>query len=225
MRRLLALLTAVAVLVPAVPVHADGDPASDTLLITNAHYPYKPNLVSRPLKNALDKMLVAAKKQKFDLRVAIIASKTDLGSVPQLFTEPQQYADLLTREITFNNKPRVLVVLPSGIGGNNLGDNAANALRNIAPDGTDGDSLTRTAISAVAALTKANGTPVPAPQIEAAPKRDQDEGTSPLLTFGLPVLLVALVAGVAAVRSRRLDEDDEDDDDGVEVTRIPADGE
>ena len=56
MRRVLALLTALAVLVPAVPVYADGDPASDTLLITNAHYPYKPNLVSQPLKTALDKI-------------------------------------------------------------------------------------------------------------------------------------------------------------------------
>lgn len=203
MRRALAVLAVLlGLLTAAAPARADGDPASDTLLYADAFYPYRPNLVSRPLQHALDGMLRAARRKGYALKVAVIAARTDLGAVPQLFTDPQGYADLLTREISFNAKPRVLVVLPAGLGGNNLGDDAGPALRDITPPGGDADALTRTAMRAVAALSRANGTPVAVPEVKAAPQRD-DGGTSPLITFGLPVLLVALVAGVAATRGRR----------------------
>jgi hypothetical protein len=207
----LALLAAV--LAPAAPARADGDPASDTLLYADAHYPYKPNLVAKPLQRALDGMLREAKRKGYAMKVAIIAAQADLGAVPQLFTTPQKYADLLTQEISFNGKPRVLVVLPSGLGGNNLGDRAGSALRDILPpDGADGDALTRTAMRAVASLTKANGTPVAVPEVKATAKRNDDGGTSPLITFGLPVLVVALAALGAMLRGRGA-EDEEDDAD------------
>lgn len=204
MRRAAAVITLLAALLaPATGARANGDPASDTLLYADAHYPYKPNLVSKPLQKALDGMLRQAKGRGYPLKVAIIAAPADLGAVPQLFNDPQKYADLLTREISYNAKPRVLVVLPAGLGGNNLGDAAGPALRDVLPpDGADGDALTRTAMQAVAALTKANGTPVAVPRVEAAPKRDEGGGVSPVLTFGLPVLLVGLAALGAMVRGR-----------------------
>jgi len=218
--RRIAVLVALLCL-PAAPARANGDPASDTLLYANAHYPYQPNLVGVPLQRALDKMLKQTKAKGYPLKVAIIFARTDLGAVPQLFTTPQKYADLLTQELSFNQKPKVLVVLPAGIGGNNLGDNAGAALRDVTPppDATP-DDLARTAMRAVGALAKANGTPVPVPAVKAA-ARKTGGGTSPLLTFGLPVLLVALVAGVAAARGRNR----EPEDDEAEVMRISPDGE
>jgi hypothetical protein len=211
-RTLTAAAAALALLVPAAPAHADGDPASDTLLYADVFYPYQPNQVSKPLQKALDGMLREARRKGFGLKVAIIAAPTDLGSVPQLFTNPQPYADLLTKEITFNNQPRVLVVLPAGIGGDNLGDGAGKALAGLMPDPNAGsDGLARTAMTAVARLTAANGTPVRAPAVAAAPPRHKGGGVSPAIAFGLPVALVILAAGAAALRNRRR-EDDEDDD-------------
>jgi hypothetical protein len=212
----LALLAAALPLAPA--ALADGDPASDTLLYADAFYPYRPNLVPKPLQQALDRMLRETRRKGFGLKVAIIAAPTDLGSVPQLFTSPQPYADLLTKEITYNNHPRVLVVLPAGIGGNNLGDHAGDALAGISPDPDAGaEGLARTAMQAVARLAKANGTPVAVPHVAATAAGSSSGGgadsggVSPLLTFGLPVALVLLGAGGAALRNRSRAEEEEED--------------
>jgi len=210
-RRAFIPLILLVLLIPATAARANADPASDTLLYADAHYPYAPNLVSRDLQRALDKMLAEAKGKRYNVKVAIIAARSDLGGVPQLFTEPQQYADLLTKEISFNTTPKVLVVLPAGIGGNNLGDRAGAALDDIAvPSAAKADDLARTAMRAIAALSEANGTPVAAPDVAGGEKRDG--GTSPLLTFGLPVALVLLAAGVAAIRSRGKDHDPDAED-------------
>jgi hypothetical protein len=209
-RRALTPLVVLLALLPAAAAHANADPASDTLLYTNAHYPYAPNLVAKPLQKALDGMLKETKRKGYNVKVAIIAAQTDLGGVPQLFSQPQQYADLLTKELAFNTKPKILVVLPAGIGGNNLGDRAGDALSAISvPSDPSGDDLARTAMTAVSDLSKANGTPVAVPKVAAQAERKG--GTSPLLTFGLPVLLVLLVVVIATTRGRRDDAEDEPD--------------
>ncbi|MCW3016313.1 MAG: hypothetical protein JWO02_3405 [Solirubrobacterales bacterium] len=209
-RRLLTVLLALTSLAAGVPAAAvaDGDPASDILISQDVFYPYAPNTVAKNLQTALDGQLKAAKAAGFELKIALIAATADLGSVPQLLTDPQKYADLLTSELSFNTKPRVLVVLPSGLGGNNLGDGAGPALSGVQLDPEAGaDGLARAAMEAVGALTAANGTPVAVPQVAAESGRSAGAhsggGTSPLLVFGLPVALVALVAGVAALRGRK----------------------
>lgn len=224
MRRLLALLTcallmtAGAATLTTTAAQADGDPASDILLGQDAFYPYAPNTVAVELKTALDGMLKQAKAKKFELKVAMIAGPLDLGAVPQLISQPQKYADLLTSEIAFNTKPRVLVVLPDGLGGNNLGDDAGPALSGLTVEkGAGADGLARAAMLAVGRLTKANGTPVPVPAVANEKGRSAGKrgggGASPLLVFGLPVALVAIVGGIAALRGRgRTDDEDEDED-------------
>lgn len=211
---LLSAVTALPALAPPL-AHADGDPASDVLIGGDSFYPYPPNGPAKDLRTALDRMLKQAKAKGFHLKVAMIAATTDMGAVPQLFTDPQKYADLLTQELSFNTKPRVLVVLPAGLGGNNLGDRAGPALSGIAPEpGAGGDGLARAAMLAVGRLTAANGTPVPVPAVARGTGRaggKRDSSTSPLIIFGVPVLLVALAAGIAAARGRRA-EDAEDEE-------------
>jgi hypothetical protein len=195
------------------PAQADGDPASDILISDNVFLPYAPNAVDKGLQAALKAQLAAAKGTGYDLKVALIASASDMGSVPQLFTDPQKYADLLTTELSFNTKPRVLVILPSGLGGNNLGDNAGAALTRITIESAAGpDGLARAAMQAVGALTKAAGKPVPVPAVAlehgaAGGGGGGGGGVSPVLVFGLPVVLVALLGVVAARRDKRRDED------------------
>lgn len=219
---LLGLACAAVALGALVPpaARADGDPASDLLISQDVFYPYAPNAVAKPLQTALNGMVRAAKAKGYPVKIALIADQADLGSVPQLFTDPQKYADLLTAEISYNTKPRVLVVLPAGLGGNNLGDRAGPALAGVTVDqGAGPDGLARAALAALGKLTAANGTPVAVPKVAAGGGSRSGGGASPLLVFGVPVLLVGLAAGFAVLRGR--DEDDEEAEDGDDA---PPDG-
>lgn len=216
-RRSLALALAVLLIGMPATARADGDPASDILLSQDVFYPYAPNVVSKPFQTALNNMLATSKKNGFGVKVALIAATGDLGSVPQLFNDPQKYADLLTQEISFNSKPRVLVVLPAGIGGNNLGDNAGPALQDVVVKDDSPDGLAQTALQALGKLTAAAGKPVPVPHV-AASSGGSKSSTSPLLVFGVPVALVALAAAFMARRGRR----DEDEDDSPAETDQPS---
>ena len=216
MRARLLAVVLLAVLSAPAAARADGDPASDVLLGQDVFYPYAPNTVSKPVRGALDAMVAEAKAKGYGVKVALIAAAPDLGAYPYLLTEPQKYADLLTREITFNTKPRVLTVLPSGIGGQNLGDDAGSALSGIEPDPEGGaDGLARTAMVALGKLAEAEGKPIAIPAEASAASDDsggRGGGTSPLLIFGAPVLLVVIAAAVAARLSARHADDGPDDD-------------
>ncbi len=61
-------------------------------------------------------MLASAKKQGFPLRVAVIATRYDLGSVPILFKKPQLYAKFLSEEDFYYWRAELLVVMPNGYG-------------------------------------------------------------------------------------------------------------
>lgn len=217
MRRLIALLACSAVAaLPAAPAFADADPASNVLLTQDVYFPYAPNQPNKPLQTALTDVLAQSKKQGYQLRVAIIAVRSDLGAVPQYFDDPQKYADLLTKEISFGKvKPPVLVVLPGGFGGNNLGDAAGDALSDLSVEGKTGDELAVAAIKASVALAKANGKSVTAPKdfeklAQARSADDGGGGVSPILIFGGPVLLVAAAALIAASRNKDEDDDEEE---------------
>jgi hypothetical protein len=208
-RRAASILIVAATLALPASVFADADPASDVLLSQNVFLPYPPNVPAKPLQTALTEVVARAKRAGYEIKVALIAAPTDLGAVPDLFSDPQKYADLLTQEISFNEKPRVLVVLPGGLGGNNLGDNAATALGSAqVPANAGADDLARTAITAVGKLASADGHPVAVP---AVPKSSGGTGGAgggtsgppALVLFGVPVALIALGAGLAAWRGRQ----------------------
>lgn len=120
--RLLASLAALAAGVVAVVVvalllaplaRADGDPASDWLLGRPAFFPPDAGISSADQK-ALTQLLVSAKAQGYTLRVAIVSSQYDMGSVTVLWKRPTDYAPFLSQELRFLYKQRVLVVMPNG---------------------------------------------------------------------------------------------------------------
>ena len=135
--RLIRTLAACVLAVSSSPASAtaDGDPASDVLLGENVFYPYSPP-VSTSLQGTLNAETAAAARAHFPIKVALIASPTDLGVVPDLFDQPQKYADFLDQEISFQTKQPLLVVMPSGYGI---------------------QGLTRPATAAAASLTKPTG--------------------------------------------------------------------
>jgi hypothetical protein len=108
------LVVLAAALVLAGGASADGDPASDVLLAGSAFTPYPP-----PPAAALHSLgaAVDAVDLKGDrVKVAVIASSSDLGSVPSLFGHPQDYAKFLSVELSFIYKGPLLVVMPAGFG-------------------------------------------------------------------------------------------------------------
>jgi hypothetical protein len=125
---------AVAVVMAAFLVHdalADGDPASDYLITQQLFVSFKATF-SDSNATRLRTLLDDSKQQGFPLKVAVIAGRYDLGSVPSLFGKPQQYASFLGQEDYYFFKEELLVVMPQGYGlykhsGVPAGDRAAIA--------------------------------------------------------------------------------------------------
>jgi hypothetical protein len=200
-RTLAAALIAGALLCTAAV--ADGDPASDVLLGQNVFYPYTP-AVSGALQNALDGAAATAARAHFPIKVALIASPVDLGVIPNLFGKPQQYANFLDEEISFQGEQRLLVVMPAGYGvqGMDAADRAAVASL-AKPTGASTDDLARAALAAVATLARAAGHPIAAAGPVAPPRRAGGGSTTTILLAVVIAVAVASAGSMIALRRRQ----------------------
>jgi hypothetical protein len=184
-----------AILLPAA-VFADGDPASDTLLAENVFYPYSAT-VSPSLQRTLNAETAAAARVHFPIKVAIIASRTDLGVITQLFHQPQTYAGFLEQEISYQHEQLLLVVMPSGYGVQGLGPAATLAAASLAkPAGGQSNDLTRAAIAAVRKLALAAGHAI-GPSVASA---SSGGGSRTLILVILALAAVGTAGLVIAVR-------------------------
>jgi hypothetical protein len=96
---------------------ADGDPASDYLLSQQVFVPFDAKFPAE--RQAQFAALVgAANRAGFKIRVALISSSYDMGSVTALDGKPRTYARFLGAEIAFVYRQRLLVVMPNGFGFN-----------------------------------------------------------------------------------------------------------
>lgn len=199
-RRVLAAWLVLVVVAGSAPprVGADGDPASDVLLVQSVFYPYQPR-VGTGLQNTMNAALRAAEHAGLALKVAIIGTREELGLVPYLFGHPQAYATFLDREISFNRPQPLLVVMPAGFGVANAGSPAP--LGAVPLDARQRSyGLTRSAILGVIALAREREPRLAAPAIPAdAPGGGQAPA---LLVFGLPVALIATTGLLAMYRTR-----------------------
>jgi hypothetical protein len=201
-RACLLLLLFTSALLPA-QAQADGDPASDVLLLQDVYLPYAPG-VPAPLGKTITDLLKTTRKAGFTLKVAIIAQPKDLGAVPQFFDKPQSYAPFLQSEIAFNSKKPLLIVMPAGYGAAGLPTGTETALEGLAkPKSAGGEDLGRSAIDAIVRLSSEAGHPVPKPKLPSEGADDGGGGTSPVIVFGVPVVLLALGGVLAAVRRRQ----------------------
>ena len=94
---------------------ADGDPASDVLVSQSMFLPQDSH-ASAAQQARLQGLLDAARRRGISLRVALIASRSDLGSIGALWRRPQTYADFLGRELSLIYRGTVLVAMPDGFG-------------------------------------------------------------------------------------------------------------
>jgi hypothetical protein len=182
---------------------ADGDPASDYLLVQKVFYPID---VKFPAKQQAQftGLVEAANRAGFKLRVALIASRYDMGSVTSLYGKPRTYARFLGTEIAFVFKQRLLVVMSNGFGFNWPGNptTSAYALLSRIPIGRGSLGLLAAARTAVQRLTSAAGLKVTAPT-DAAGGRGGSHSSLVIVTAALAALLLAAAAVLVLRRRRR----------------------
>ncbi len=184
---------------------ADGDPASDVLLSQDVFVPYSG--VSATLERRLFALCAAADRAGYPVKIALIASRSDLGVVPVLFNRPGSYARFLSAELGSVVHGPVLVVMPAGLGlaarGRAINATVLSTTR-VAAGGSD--ALATAALDVVPRLATAAGHPVSPAAAAAEPAAGASAGTVrhalvALLILGL--LSGAAISAAFVARSRR----------------------
>jgi hypothetical protein len=143
---------------PAV-AYANGDPASDYLLVQKLFLPASTKIDQAEV-NRLNALLSSAERDNFKIRVAVILSPADLGTAFSLYRKPQRYAEFLGLELSFVYRDRLLVVMPNGYGFSVRGKpdpKTSRLLQPLPPPGHDATQEVRGAQTAVRKLALASG--------------------------------------------------------------------
>jgi hypothetical protein len=188
------------IIVAAGIARADIDPPSDFLLLQDVYVPYQPPVCNEE-KAALQAATRKAKAAGYQLKVALIASPTDLGGAPEFFGHPVPYAKFLGRELAafgphgqVKTRVHLITVMPQGWGLYQVDPRANAVVAQIKiPSGADSSALARAAIQAVPKVATAAGHPTAA--VKVPPGCTHKSGT-PVWVFMAPFLLV--VGGLAA---------------------------
>ncbi len=209
-RAILCLLAcALAAGLAATAAKADGDPASDYLVSQQVFLSYDAKIPAA-LQRKLVAAVASANKHGYPLKVALIWSSYDLGSVPELFGKPKTYARFLDAEDSkcwwgagcgagrFKTTTRLLVVMPNGLGFAQWKHSPAAGYRTLA-----GIKVTRTpsglataATTAVTKLAAAAGVKVSTSGDAAPTGQSSGGGTSRIAIIA--AVVAALALGVAA---------------------------
>jgi MYXO-CTERM domain-containing protein len=197
LRALLLALVLAGVLAPA--ALADGDPASDILITEQLFYPYYSNTPKAGVER-LKETIAAANKQGYTIRVAVITSPYDLGSVSALWEKPQPYARFLSLELAFAYKDRLLVVSPKGYGYVEATKEVPQtlALLRRVPIGKGTEGLVASADKAVRLLASKSGDKLPA-----SSGGGSGSSTDTIVIAIAAAVGAALVVGVELLRRRR----------------------
>jgi len=158
-KRVAALAGALAFVALPATAHANGDPASDYLLVQKLFLPFSTKIDQAEAKR-LNALLTAAERDDFKIRVAIIHSPGDLGTAFSLFRKPQRYAQFLGLELSFVYRGRLVVVMPNGYGYSVNGkpdSKTSRLLQSLPPPGPDATDEVRGAEVAVRKLALASG--------------------------------------------------------------------
>ena len=192
-----ALVVAVALVVASGGVaRADSDPASG-YLVANQVFLSSQSAATSPPQRQLVAAVAAANRAGFAIRVAVISSSYDLGSLPALWDKPRTYARYLGVELSSaDRQQRLLVVMPNGFGFNWPGHPSARTYRLLAtvPLGSGAAaSLAAAAEVALRRLARASGDELP-PTQPAAGAGSARPGSAGTLT-----IIGAVAGGIAAL--------------------------
>jgi hypothetical protein len=182
---------------------ADGDPASDYLLTQKVFFPFDTKFPAKQQAEFAG-LVEAANRAGFNIRVALIASSYDMGSVTTLYREPRTYAPFLAAEIAFVYRQRLLVVMPNGFGFNwsHHPSAPAYALLVKIPIKPGPTGLLEAARTAVQRLAAAAGIKVKAPTDVTTPAQRNSHDRLIIIAIVIAASLLA-VAARFALRLRR----------------------
>ena len=199
MRRafLLVLLVACAL---AGTARADGDPASDYLYGLKLFLPYDVK-IPKERQQELTSFVEATNRAGYEIRVAIIGSSYDLGSVTSLWRQPRTYARFLGAELQFVYAKRLLIVMPNGFGMYWKGHSVKReyAVLSKIPIGKGGSGLVDAAQNAVSKLAAASGVKVSKVAPRSAPRKS-GHGRSLIILAAIAALALAVLARLALRR-------------------------
>lgn len=161
--RLALAVLAIVALLAAVPAGAlaDGDPASDVLAAQPLFLPQDGGIPSAQ-QARLGALVAAAARQGTPIRVALIATSSDLGSITQLWRMPIGYAEFLGQELSLVYRGTLLVLMPDGVGVYHYGGlpSADRTAVASAPAPGTGAAMGNAAIALVQRLAAASGHPL-----------------------------------------------------------------
>ena len=185
---------------------ADGDPASD-YLVAGQVFVSSQRVVDSRAQRELLAAVAAANRDGFPIRVAIISSDYDMGSITALWRRPALYARFLGLELASAYRGRLLVVMPNGFGFNRPGQPMSRehqVLANVAI-GPGEAGLLGAAQTAVRRLAGADGVAVvstTARPTRPAPSQGGSSGSVVMVAVAVAVLAV-LVIGLLVLMRRR----------------------
>jgi hypothetical protein len=181
---------------------ADGDPASDVLATQTLFLPQDAGTPAAQ-QGQLAELLQTAARDGYQIRVAVIASRSDLGSVTELWRQPQTYARFLDQELSLVYHGPLLVAMPGGFGyydprSPHQPPPAALAGVRIR---AGGPGLAAATLAAVQRLASAAGHPVPIPPAAATSSKARSTNTAAVVAFAVGAALIVL-AWAASLRAR-----------------------
>jgi hypothetical protein len=136
--------------------HADGDPASDVLFLRNVFLPDP--APSAAASRALGHAVTVVYARRYRVKVAVVETPADIGSVPELFGKPTEYAKFLGSELRSFYVGPLLVAMRAGFGIYDGGRSTAaenHILASVTTQVSNVDDLTRLTASLVQRLTAA----------------------------------------------------------------------
>jgi len=190
---LLAIL-ALAAAWPAASARADGDPASDVLAVQSLFLPQDAS-VSTTQAAQLEQLLREGQHAGYQIRVALVASAADLGSVTELWRKPQTYAEFLAQELGLVYHGPLLIVMPNGLGFHapprhlHPVSKLPGSIRGLAP----GSELGSAAINAIRQLAAASGHPLPLPTVRAPHTSAARTIEDTVFIVGVVICIVAFI--------------------------------
>lgn len=194
----IACLATLSLLSPGT-ARADGDPASD-VLVSQALFLPQDARASVSQQAELSALLKEAERRRFPLRVAIIASPADLGSVGELWRRPQSYARFLGQELSLVYHGSLLVVMPNGFG---LVTSGAQPVAPAASGATPpGARLPAASLVEIQHLATAAGHPLSVAAVH-VPGGSPSTDLAAWTVFAIGAVLIA-AAWIASLRARPL---------------------
>jgi hypothetical protein len=193
-------VAAVAFLAAPSLARANGDPASDYLLVQNVFLPFNAK-VDAGVSKRLSGVIRASDSAGLKVRVALIGTRYDLGTAYSLYNKPQRYAAFLGLELSFVYRGHLIVVMPNGFGSSVAGKPdrpGIRALAQLPAPGKDATKQAQAATTAVLRLASAYGHTLPAGGVGIASQtRDRIK-----IAAGVTILVV-LLAGIVLFRRER----------------------